>query len=310
MALETGSYISDLNSSNPQSSDSVSQADDHIRLIKATVKATFPNVTGAVTKTHSQINDLLEKAGGTMTGALTLSGAPSSNLHAATKLYVDTADATKAATSTTITAGTGLSGGGDLSANRTISVASGGITATQLASDAVTTAKILDANVTPAKLSQPLTQGTAVATTSGTEKDFTGIPSWAKRITLVLNAVSLSGSALIRFRLGDSGGFATSGYAGAGSVISAGAATANQTAGFDIYTNVANASYAYSGVITFTNVSGNIWVASGVFGTGSVAWTHTVGGVVTLSGTLTQVRLTTSNGTDTLDAGSANILYE
>lgn len=156
----------------------------------------------------------------------------------------------------------------------------------------------------------PLVQGTAIATTSGTEKDFTGIPSWAKRITVVLNGVSLSGTALIRFRLGDSGGFATSGYGGAGSVISAGAASANQTAGFDLYTNVANAGYNYSGAISFLNVSGNIWVASGVFATPSVAWTHTIAGVITLSGTLTQVRVTTSNGTDTFDAGSVNIFYE
>jgi hypothetical protein len=48
----------------------------------------------------------------------------------------------KVATTRTITAGTGLSGGGDLSANRTISVAAGGITSTELASSAVTYAKI------------------------------------------------------------------------------------------------------------------------------------------------------------------------
>jgi len=57
MPLESASFISDLNSANPQSTDSVAQADDHIRLTKAAVKNTFPNVTGAVTKTHSQIND-------------------------------------------------------------------------------------------------------------------------------------------------------------------------------------------------------------------------------------------------------------
>jgi hypothetical protein len=62
MALETGSFISDLVVSNPQSSDSVSQADDHIRLIKSTVKTTFPNITGAVTVTQSQINDVVNKA--------------------------------------------------------------------------------------------------------------------------------------------------------------------------------------------------------------------------------------------------------
>ena len=173
MALETGSFIHELNSSNPQSTDSVSQADDHLRLLKATIKATFPNITGAVTKTHSQINDLLEKAGGTMTGPLTLNGAPSSNLHAATKLYVDTADAAKANASTTVTAGTGLTGGGDLSANRTLSVASGGVGTTQLADSGVTTAKIANSAVTSAKLAS----GAAVANIGYTPVDpseFTG----------------------------------------------------------------------------------------------------------------------------------------
>jgi hypothetical protein len=41
------------------------------------------------------VGPYLPLAGGTMTGLLTLSGAPTANLHAATKLYVDTADALK-----------------------------------------------------------------------------------------------------------------------------------------------------------------------------------------------------------------------
>lgn len=56
MTLETGTYISDLVATNPLGSDAKSTADDHIRLIKSTVKATFPNVTGAVTPTHTQLN--------------------------------------------------------------------------------------------------------------------------------------------------------------------------------------------------------------------------------------------------------------
>ncbi len=56
MALETASFISDLVSTNPVAGDAVSAGDDHIRLIKTTVKATFPNVTGAVTPTHTELN--------------------------------------------------------------------------------------------------------------------------------------------------------------------------------------------------------------------------------------------------------------
>ena len=56
MALETTTFIDGLNIANPQSTDSVSQADDHIRLIKSAIKATFPNITGAVTRTHAELN--------------------------------------------------------------------------------------------------------------------------------------------------------------------------------------------------------------------------------------------------------------
>ena len=56
MGLETGTYISDLNSSNPAAGDAVNEGDDHIRLIKSTVKATFPSVSGAVSSTHTELN--------------------------------------------------------------------------------------------------------------------------------------------------------------------------------------------------------------------------------------------------------------
>ena len=65
MAIETATYISDLNSANPGANDAMSEGDDHLRLLKSTVKATFPNVTGAVTASHSDINKL---AGGSYTG--------------------------------------------------------------------------------------------------------------------------------------------------------------------------------------------------------------------------------------------------
>ena len=79
MALETGTYISDLNPLNPTSSDPKSQGDDHLRLIKDALKTTFPNVTGAVTATHAELSLMagmesapVESTGGTASG-LTLS---------------------------------------------------------------------------------------------------------------------------------------------------------------------------------------------------------------------------------------------
>ena len=56
MGLETGTYIDSLNSSNPTATDAVSEGDDHLRLIKSTGKATFPNLSNAVTSTHTELN--------------------------------------------------------------------------------------------------------------------------------------------------------------------------------------------------------------------------------------------------------------
>lgn len=62
MGLEAGTYISDLNASNPPGTDQKKQGDDHIRLIKATLLNTVPNLTGAMTATHTQLNKLASMA--------------------------------------------------------------------------------------------------------------------------------------------------------------------------------------------------------------------------------------------------------
>lgn len=314
MALETGQYISDLVVANPQSTDAVSQADDHIRLIKNTIKNTFPNVTGPVTKTQAQINDALEKAGGTMTGPLVLSGAPTVDLHAATKAYVDgintSLSSAKADKTTTITAGTGLTGGGDLSANRTVSIAAGGVGSTQLADSGVTTAKIADSAVTPAKLSQKLTLDTALSTTAGNIRTFNP-PSWARRITVIFNGVSTNaaGGAALLVQIGG-GSNENSGYVSSACVVSGSnsTGTTSSTAGFVVTTGL-SAATAVSGTVTLVNVSGNTWVASGSLGANS-AFFYGSGGTKTTNNALDRVLITTTNGTDGFDAGSVNILYE
>jgi len=70
MALESATYISDLNAANPAATDGLAQADDHFRLIKGAVKATFPNVTGAITATHGALN-----AASTFAASITASAA-------------------------------------------------------------------------------------------------------------------------------------------------------------------------------------------------------------------------------------------
>lgn len=191
------------------------------------------------------------------------------------------------------------------------SIAANAVGASELATNSVTTIKITDANVTPAKLSQPLTLATVQTTTSGTEKDF-AIPAWARRVRVLLNGVSLSGTALIRFRLGTSGGIVNTGYLGAGSVIAATAVTASQTAGFDIYNSAPAAAELYTGAmdISLLDAAANIWVAHGVFTQTAVARTFTTAGQITLASALTTLRITTSNGTDTFDLGSVNVIFD
>lgn len=172
----------------------------------------------------------------------------------------------------------------------------------------VTTAKILDANVTPAKLSQPLTRATAQNSTSGTSVNFTSIPSWVKKISVLFSSVSTSGTSNLLIQIG-SGSIVTTGYASGASLIgAASAASTSATSGFLITVNEA-AAYLKSGIITIANLSGNTWVSSGALGL-TIGGSFISGGNLTLSGILDQIRITTVNGTDTFDAGVINIIYE
>ena len=56
MALENAVYVASLVASNPLSTDTVSQADDHLRLIKTVLKNTFPNLNAPVTASPEQLN--------------------------------------------------------------------------------------------------------------------------------------------------------------------------------------------------------------------------------------------------------------
>lgn len=154
----------------------------------------------------------------------------------------------------------------------------------------------------------PLVQGTAQNTTSGTAIDFTGIPSWAKRITVSFQGVSTNGTSAVIVQLGTSGGVVTSGYLGMCTTANAGSQTA-YSSGF-IWNNVVAATDIGHGTMTLTNLSGNNWVETGLF-CGSNATNARYGaGSIALAGALTQVRLTTANGTDAFDAGSVNLLWE
>lgn len=177
----------------------------------------------------------------------------------------------------------------------------------EITDGAVATVDLADASVTPAKLSQPLTRGTAVAATSGTSIDFTSIPSWVKRIAVVLNQVSLSASDSILVRIGSGGTPASTGYVTAYGVISGTSPNNNNsTAGFIIPAGLNSVNSNF--ILTLVNIEGNTWVASGTGQYGTAA--SYASGSVTLSGLLNILRVTSSGGTATFDAGSINILYE
>ena len=155
-------------------------------------------------------------------------------------------------------------------------------------------------------MSDTLVSGTAVIA-SGTSVDFTGIPATAKRITVMFSAASLSGTSRMQIQLGDSGGFETTGYVG---TYEERATTTNVTAltnGFVV--SGASSAYALNGFATINLLNSNIWTFSSNMAS-DAGRLLTCCGAKTLSDTLTQVRITTVNGTDVFDAGTINIMYE
>lgn len=147
------------------------------------------------------------------------------------------------------------------------------------------------------------------ATTSGTARDFTGLPSGIKRITVMGRGISTSGTSVLQVQIG-AGSVTTTGY-DASRVDSAGAgniATAAISTGFAFYSPAA-ATDTCNGQLVLTNLGNNVWTVSGGTSGTSGRATSCFGGV-TLSGSLDRVRLTTVNGTDTFDAGTLNIICE
>jgi hypothetical protein len=158
-----------------------------------------------------------------------------------------------------------------------------------------------DGSITPTKLSQPLTTATAVNSTSGTAIDFTGIPSWAKRILVIFSGVSTNGGAYVQVRIGTTSGIVSSGYSG-----SSGGTTF--TSGFNVG-DALGAGFVRHGLIELANVTSNTWVASGVIQRSNAASGNPTAGSLALSGQLTQIRITASNTSDAFNGGTINIMY-
>jgi hypothetical protein len=186
------------------------------------------------------------------------------------------------------------------------------ITTNDVQDGSLTGTDIQDASIQGTDLAAGATviaRDTAKASTSGVAVQFTGIPSWARRITVAFNNVSTNGTTNILVQLGTGGTPTTSGYTG-NSVFSwaSGVVPVSSTAGIPIFNNAA--SYNHFGHLVLTNISGSTWLASGEFVTAGTQGSIISGGVVTLAGVLDYLRVVAANGTDTFDAGSINVFFE
>lgn len=155
-----------------------------------------------------------------------------------------------------------------------------------------------------------LTSGTVATLTSQTSVDFTGIPNWAKRITVMFGNISSSGTSVFQIIVNSE----VTGYTSAVARItpvnfsSGGSSTTGWT-----MTTGNNAASFYSGIATIylLNPSTNQYSISGNMNQndGASSLNH-FSGTKTLASVLSTVRVTTVNGTDTFDSGTINILWE
>jgi hypothetical protein len=192
-----------------------------------------------------------------------------------------------------------------------------GLSAGGLPDSCITTAEIAAGAVTQAKRSEQLTVETAKAynwngLTTNTLIEYTSIPSWVKRITLLLDGVSTSSTGVLTVRIGTASGIENTGYT---SVVSNVATSTVGTqsgvvSGFELVTT-GLATYTYAGQYVLTNITGNTWVLTGSLHVGGVTTSQQfISGRKAVASILTRIQLTTTGGTDFFDGGSINIVYE
>jgi hypothetical protein len=161
-------------------------------------------------------------------------------------------------------------------------------------------------------------QGTIASTTainaasgSPTSVDFTGIPSWVKRIQVSIVNLSSTGSSNYLVRIGNST-FTTSGYSSVMNYVNPGANSCTgdyDTSGFRLTKDI-GASTSFTGTFTLVLHYNYVYTSSHI-GLGGVNGAGFFGsGYLSLGSVLDRIRVTTVNGTDTFDAGTINIFYE
>jgi hypothetical protein len=154
----------------------------------------------------------------------------------------------------------------------------------------------------------PRMQLMAAKTATGTFVDFTGIPSWVKKITVMFNGVSTNGTSVPLIRLG-AGSIDIGTYNCVVSTLSPASAAATMSNGFGLAVTSTSAANIFYGQSILTLMGSNVWTMQGILAYPSVSQQFTAGSK-TLSAILDRIRITTVNGTDTFDAGNINIMYE
>ena len=148
---------------------------------------------------------------------------------------------------------------------------------------------------------------TAQATTSGTVKDFTSIPTGVNRITVSYLSVSSAATSNYIIQLGASG-IVTSGYVSNLCHIAPSISESQLTNGFAVGKEV-GAGGNISGVATCIRHTGNTWIYTASTAENDDTQNHFGAGSVVLGAALDQIRFTSAGG-DTFDAGSVNISWE
>lgn len=154
-----------------------------------------------------------------------------------------------------------------------------------------------------------ITSDTMQATSSGTSFSFTGIPSTVKRITVMFQAVSLSGTDALLVQAIVGGSPVTSGYTATCVHVNTSSTTTggSSTAGFNI-SQGGSAASTFSGSMVLTRLTGNTWVES-YSGKASTTAASVGGGDVDLAGGLDGIKIL-ATGANTFDGGYVNIMYE
>jgi hypothetical protein len=155
-----------------------------------------------------------------------------------------------------------------------------------------------------------LTLATAQNSTSGTSIDFTSIPSWVKKISVLFSSVSTNGFYNLLIQIGDSGGIENTGYNSIASDYDG--STLEVTTGF-VLNRINSSPTLFKGSIVLNLISGNTFVSSGILALSDTSIGPLVAssaGTKTLSDTLDRLRITTVQGIDTFDAGVINIIYD